>query len=173
MDNNEDYGRNDSRDRLDPIEPHTQWDLSFLSQLSEEELIELLSNETTLEARASAHEDAAVNPSRRIRLRFLRREIIRRSHLLSTHDAVEAPRIQLPPRLIYDGLLQRLLSPGAYKRYIVPHVADMHDEYFACLAKGDEAGARWAVIRGHLYVIPSWVWSLLGQVLARVLGKRI
>lgn len=48
----------------------------------------------------------------------------------------------------------------------------MHEEYFASLAKGDENGARWAVIRGHLYAIPSWVWSLVGQVLARVLGKR-
>lgn len=173
MDNSESNGGNDSRDRLDPIQPHPQRGFNILSKLSEEQLIELLKTKRALETRVSADEEIAVNLSRRIRLRFLRREIIRRSQLVDTREVVATPRIQLPPRLLYDGLLQRLLSPGAYKRYIVPHVADMHDEYFVCLAKGDEAGARWAVIRGHLYVIPSWVWSLLGQVLARVLGKRI
>ena len=82
-------------------------------------------------------------------------------------------RIKLPPRLFFDGLLRRFMSPGSYRRYIEPHVADMHEEYFACLINKDEIGARWAVIRGHLYVVPSSLWAQLGHVLARVFGKLI
>jgi hypothetical protein len=79
----------------------------------------------------------------------------------------------MPPRLFFDGLLKRLMSPGAYDRYIKPVIADMHDEYYECLAKKDERSARWAVIRGHLNVVTSLVLSRLVRLLARVLGKVI
>jgi hypothetical protein len=71
--------------------------------------------------------------------------------------------------LLYGRLLQRFLQPSVYKRFVEPHIEDMHDEYFKCLAKEDEGGARWAVIRAHLYVIPTWIWTLLATLIARVI----
>lgn len=103
---------------------------------------------------------------------LFRQELAKRD-IAAANEPSKTHRIELPPRLFFDGVLRRLMPPAAYARYIDPHVADMHEEYFACLAKKDERGARWALIRGHLYVIPSWLWSQLGQLLARVLGKLI
>jgi hypothetical protein len=75
-----------------------------------------------------------------------------------------------PPSLLGASLMRKFLRPADYKRIIEPHIADMHEEYFACLAKKDERGARWAVIRGNLYAVPSWLWGLVAQLLARVIG---
>lgn len=103
------------------------------------------------------------------RLRKLKQEQRRRamSHVIPIARGAGISKFKLvrPPRLVYGPLLQCLLRPSAYKRYVEPHVADMHEEYFACLAKGDERGARWAVIRAHLYVIPTWAWALIARVI--------
>jgi hypothetical protein len=44
----------------------------------------------------------------------------------------------------------------------------MYDQYFQHLAREDEAGARWVVIRYQLLLVPSFVRVLLSQLLARV-----
>lgn len=104
-------------------------------------------------------------------MELIQQEINVRRRPAAVREAPGGRKIVLPPRLLFDGLLRRLMTPVSYKRYVIPHVADMHEEYFSCLAKKDNAGARWALIRAHLYVIPSWVWACLGQLLARVLGR--
>jgi hypothetical protein len=107
------------------------------------------------------------------RLRQLKQEQQRRAmpHLMSFARSANSPRFKLvrPPQLVYAPLLQRFLPPAAYKRYVEPHIADMHAEYFACIAAGDQRGARWAVIRAHLYAVPSWIWALVGSLIARVI----
>jgi hypothetical protein len=80
------------------------------------------------------------------------------------------PKLEIRlPRVVYDRLLQRFLRPAAYQRYVEPHIEDMHTEYFACIAARNERGARRAVIRAHLYVIPSWAWALVASLIARVI----
>jgi hypothetical protein len=107
------------------------------------------------------------------RLRKLKREQQRRamSHVMPFARGAGMSKIKLarPPRLLGGPLLRRLLRPVAYKRYVEPHIEDMIEEYFARIAEGDERGARWAVIRAHLYVIPSWVWALVWPLIARVI----
>lgn len=78
------------------------------------------------------------------------------------------PKLARPPKLWCTGILRRLMRPKAFTRYVEPCIADMHEEYFAALARNDESGARWAVIRGNLYATPAWLWALLAQVVARV-----
>lgn len=167
MDNNEDSDGNDAPDRL-----HIQ---QLKSIQSGKRLFQRVGRVTRSRPVQPLSAELLIYSVTLLRceLKRLLRKVTHRERAGRTLDHTDSRRIVLPPRLFYDGLLRRLMSPAAYKRYIVPHVADMHEEYFACLAKGDERGARWAVIRGHLYVIPSWVWSLIGQLLARVLGKRI
>ncbi|HWK51172.1 MAG TPA: hypothetical protein VNR40_14865 [Steroidobacter sp.] len=169
MDNNEEKRRYSSSDRRHEILRITPYSPD-LGKLSDKQLKAL---ETELKATIIAGKSADKFHTAHRQLSRALLEIVWRRLLSEKHERVETRRILLPPRLFYDGLLRRFLRPAAYKRYIVPHIADMHEEYFSCLSKNDEAGARWAIIRGHLYVIPSWVWSLLGQLLARVLGKRI
>jgi len=70
-----------------------------------------------------------------------------------------------PPKLYWDWLARRLMSPSQYKKLCEPHIADMHAQYFCCINKGDEVGARWAVIRGNVYAVPSWAWGALASLL--------
>lgn len=107
------------------------------------------------------------------RLRMLKREQQRRAmphvKLIARGAGMSKSKLVRAPRLVYGPLVQRFLPPAAYQRYVEPHIADMHAEYFACIVKGDERGARWAVIRVHLYVVPSWAWALLASLIARVI----
>jgi hypothetical protein len=75
------------------------------------------------------------------------------------------------PKLLFLSCLRVVLTPDMDRRYLEPHVEDTYDEYFACLARNDPRGARWAVIRGTLYAIPSWLWALCSQIMARVIYK--
>jgi hypothetical protein len=85
--------------------------------------------------------------------------------------AQQAERVRLarPPRLAFAGFFRMVLKPAAYKRYVEPAIADMHEEYFACLARGDERGAKLAVIKGNLYAIPGWAWAVLAQVVLKLI----
>jgi hypothetical protein len=146
--------------------------LTDLTQSSTEDLRGASWVAHTLELEAAGRRDRwaaqiAIQRKSAIRCELRRREVA------ASHQPTQPNRIVLPPRLFFDGLLRRFMPLGAYDRYIKPVVADMHHEYFECLARRDSRGARWAVIRGHLYVIPSWVYSRLLRLIARVLGKVI
>lgn len=88
---------------------------------------------------------------------------------ITYHRRATSPLVR-PPCLMGTGILRRLLRPADYNRMVEPHIADMHEEYFACLARRDERGARWAVIRGNLYAVPSWVWLVVVRVIAHIIG---
>jgi hypothetical protein len=45
-------------------------------------------------------------------------------------------KIQLPPGHRLIEISCRFLSAPAYKRYVYPHIADMHSEYFPALTEG-------------------------------------
>jgi hypothetical protein len=51
----------------------------------------------------------------------------------------------------------------------VPVIADMQKEYIEAIASGDEWHARWIAIRGHLLVIPNWLYALVVGKLAALL----
>jgi hypothetical protein len=86
-------------------------------------------------------------------------------YLIRLADGKKPVRLTKPPKLIWSWLAQRLMSPAQYRRLCEPHIADMHAQYFDCISKGDKKGARWAVIRGNLHAVPSWVWGVALTVL--------
>jgi hypothetical protein len=51
-----------------------------------------------------------------------------------------------------------LMSDRQYRAQWEPQIADMHDAYFACIARGDESGARHVIIRANISAVPKWVW---------------
>ena len=79
-------------------------------------------------------------------------------------------RIAKPPRLWWSWVAGMLMSPAGYRAYFAPHVADMHEQYFECLKRGNLWGARRAVIRANLYAVPSWIWGVIAHVLVRVIA---
>jgi hypothetical protein len=147
---------------------------SFVQQLTDEELDACLSRAVKFhELLSMAGADRARIGTVEGRLRKFKQEQQRRamSHVIPIARGAGMSKSKLvrPPRLVYGPLLQCFLSPVAYKRYVEPHIADMHAEYFACIAGRDERGACWAVIRAHLYVIPSWAWALVASLIARMI----
>lgn len=142
----------------------------FAKRLSDEELDASLARGVNLHERLTRNgADRAI--LERVALRL--REMMQEQQLRAVSQLIPLPRRPLklmhPPRLVYDRLLQRLLQPAVYRRFVEPHIEDMHEEYFQCLVQKDERGARWAVIRAHLYVIPSWGYALLASLIARVI----
>jgi hypothetical protein len=51
-------------------------------------------------------------------------------------------KIELPPGHRLIEILRRFLSAPTYKRYVYPHIADMHSEYYPALQAGDLKKAR-------------------------------
>lgn len=92
--------------------------------------------------------------------------------LAAYRDGYSSARVRLamPPRFLWSGIARMVLSPAGYRRSCEPHIADMHQEYFECISRGDEWGARRAVIRAHLYAVPSWVWSLGAHLVLRLVA---
>jgi hypothetical protein len=86
-------------------------------------------------------------------------------YLIRLADGKKPMRLARPPKLIWSWLAQKLMSPAQYRRLCEPHIADMHAQYFECISRRDWKGARWAVIRGNLYAIPSWVWGAVASIL--------
>jgi hypothetical protein len=128
-----------------------------------------------LEAKADAVRQSELAARERFeRVRKAVRQLSRYQSItqLWLRKSMEAPEVRLakPPGLLFGSIARLLLKPPAYKRYVEPAIADMHEEYFACLARGDKRGARWAVIRGNLYAVPAWLWGVVAQLVLKLIG---
>lgn len=159
----------DRKDIADWLRRQLEDDFQNLVQrLSHEDLDDFLSEAVKIHECESNAGGPDVGKLER-RLRKLKQEQQRRamSHVMPFALGAGTSKFELlrPPRLVYRPILRRLLRPATYKRYVVPHIEDMHAEYFQCLAAGDERGARWAVVRAHLYAIPTGAWALIARVI--------
>jgi len=67
-----------------------------------------------------------------------------------------------PPGETLSRILSVVLTRNAYTKYVEPVIADMQFEYADALKKGHTRHARWIVIRGHLLIVPGWVYALVG-----------
>jgi hypothetical protein len=67
--------------------------------------------------------------------------------------------------ILWTWIARLILSPSKYRSEWLPHIADMHFERFECLRRGDTRGARWAVVRAHVYSVPLRVWTILGALI--------
>lgn len=77
-------------------------------------------------------------------------------------------RIVLPPGNRLAEIAEFLLTREAYHRYVAPTIADMQKEYIECLAKGDVWRARWIAVRGHILVIPGWMYALAARAVMKI-----
>lgn len=76
------------------------------------------------------------------------------------------PKIELPPAHRLASVFQYLLTKGAYKRTVEPHLVDLYDEYSELIQKGEENRATWVVVRGHFLII----WSQLKRPMIALAG---
>jgi hypothetical protein len=58
------------------------------------------------------------------------------------YEKTTGRKIELPPGHQLIEISRRILSEPNYKRYVYPHIADMHSEYFPALQAGDLRKAR-------------------------------
>ena len=79
--------------------------------------------------------------------------------------------LALPPGYRLAKIARFLLTRGAFKRYIAPTIADMQDEYVDAVASDHRWHARWIAVRGHLLVIPGWIYALIAGKLAALLRQ--
>lgn len=76
------------------------------------------------------------------------------------------PKIALPPAHRLASVLRYVLTKGAYKRTVEPHLVDLYDEYSELIKKGEETRAKWVILRGHVLVL----WSLLKRPIIALTG---
>lgn len=81
----------------------------------------------------------------------------------------EKRRIVMPPAKRLADVGRFLLTKDAYKRYVEPHVADIHHEYFEALKAGQGGRARMIVVLGYLRVLRPLLAGLVAT--ARALWK--
>lgn len=61
-----------------------------------------------------------------------------------------------------------LLTRQSYQRYVAPLIADMQQEYVDAVAARRSGEARWIAIRGHLLVVPNWLWAFAARAIRRI-----
>jgi hypothetical protein len=83
-----------------------------------------------------------------------------------TYARAAEPEIELPPAHHLARAFRYVLTKGAYKRTVEPHLIDLYDEYSEAIQQGEEARAQWIIVRGHFLI----VWSQLKRPLIAVLG---
>lgn len=80
------------------------------------------------------------------------------------------PHIALPPGTRLARATAFILTRDAYRKFVVPTIADMQFEYCDSLAAGRLWHARWIAIRGHLLVLPGCAYGLLARAVSRLLS---
>jgi hypothetical protein len=77
-----------------------------------------------------------------------------------SYEKTTGRKIQLPPGHRLIEIARRFLSEGMYKRYIYPHIADMHSEYYPALKAGDLRKAKVIEIAFYFRVL----WPIIKAV---------
>lgn len=80
------------------------------------------------------------------------------------NSAAHQVKIVLPPGHRLISLTSMLLDKKRYRRFIYPHVADMHLEYFEALKNGNESKARIVVILFYLRVLTPVVRAIFTSI---------
>jgi hypothetical protein len=72
-------------------------------------------------------------------------------------------RIVLPPGARLSRVTRFLMTREAHGRYVEPIIRDMQLEYCDELAAGHIWHARWIAVRGHIQVLPNWVYGWIAH----------
>lgn len=81
--------------------------------------------------------------------------------IIASEPKVEAPFVRLakPPRIWWCEVLRRIMSAKRYRAEVETEIIEMREEYYECIARGNEREAALVVIRWNIAVIPRWVWG--------------
>jgi hypothetical protein len=94
-----------------------------------------------------------------------RRKALRRKPAVCQNNPTP-PQIILPPGYTLACLGRFFLTRKAFRQYVQPVIADMQEEYIVATKAGDPWHARWIILRGHLLVVPGWLYAFVGGRLA-------
>jgi|SRR5581483_1578105 len=79
--------------------------------------------------------------------------------------------VVLPPGYRLASIARFLLTRKAFERFVQPVIADMQREYIDAFAAGHQWHAKWIAIRGHLIVIPGWIWAAVAGRMEELLRR--
>ncbi len=79
------------------------------------------------------------------------------------------PRIQLPPGMVVASLLRQVLTPTAYRNWVLVALSEMQAEYVEELAAGHVWRARWVALRGHMLLVLPWLYAICPKMLRRLI----
>lgn len=88
-----------------------------------------------------------------------------------THGPIgveNSPTATPPPGYRLASIARLFLTRDAFDRYVAPVIADMQEEYTVAVTDGRTGRARWICIRGHMLVIPGWLYGFFSGKLAKL-----
>jgi hypothetical protein len=65
------------------------------------------------------------------------------------------------PGTFFAQMLRLFMTARAFRRYVYPAITEMQAEYYEALGAGDRRQARWVVVRGHVLVLPTFLYGLI------------
>jgi hypothetical protein len=77
-------------------------------------------------------------------------------------------RVVLAPGTRAGSVLAIIMTRRAFRRYVYPAITELQAEYFEALSAGHRGHARWIAIRGHLLLVPGWLYGLVAQAIRRI-----
>ena len=86
----------------------------------------------------------------------------------SSVSAQASRKVVLPPGHTLGTIASVLLTRESYKRYVMPVIADMQEEYIEAIAADHNWHAWWIVVRGHVLIIPGWLYAYLARAIRRI-----
>jgi hypothetical protein len=75
------------------------------------------------------------------------------------------------PGTHFAEILGVFMTARAFRRYVYPAIREIQAEHYEALGAGDRRQARWIVIRGHILVLPAFLYGLIAQGIRKVLAR--
>lgn len=94
----------------------------------------------------------------------VRRVLVARLQRLFARE--HQPHLIRPPGGVLLRVGRFLLKQTDFQRYVEPHVADIHHEYFAALAAHERWRAKWIVFRGYMKVLSPLIAGVVSTLKA-------
>jgi hypothetical protein len=78
--------------------------------------------------------------------------------------AVQRVRLARPPAGKLISLLNRILTPNAFRGMIAPYIAQEQHEYYEALVRREHRQAKWVVVRMYLLISYNVVCALVSMI---------
>lgn len=75
------------------------------------------------------------------------------------------------PGTFFAQMLRLFMAARAFRRYVYPAITEMQAEHYEALGAGNRREARWVVVRGHILVLPTFLYGLIVQGIRRLFAR--